>query len=51
MVVEISKSGGIERNPVCKDDRADRLCVDGGERKRTSKARVRHEGIANASPE
>ena len=42
MVVEISKSGGMERNPGCRDDRAGRLYVDGWERKCTSKARIRY---------
>jgi len=51
MVVEISKSGGIERNPGCRDDWAGRLYVDGWEHKRTSKTRIRYEGTGNASPE
>jgi len=42
MSVEISKSGGIELEPGCREDWAGRLYVDGWERKCTSKARIRY---------
>jgi len=48
MVVEISKSGGIELNPGCRDDRAGGLYMDGWDRKCTSKARIQYEGERNA---